>query len=175
MAAPASNKIALSFGWMGSSCWNGGISHGGLEVGVIDLLFQNASTEVSVTIPQDTNCSKVKRFPFTCRKYSQIPMTIDGRTFRPLAQETTPNVVSVTIEKMRNLTIRAGIFEESPHSSYVMDTSGRVTKPLSLLRSNREIHFKLKEELESDQHYTLVIESADKALTARLVKVRAAS
>ena len=172
MAMPATaEKIILNFGWEGPSSWHGGWSHGGLDVGVVDLIFKNAKTHISVHIPDNISTFAVKKLPFTCRRYHETECELKGRKFKPLAQETHPDSLKVTIEQIRNLTIKAGIFEESPHKGpAIMDRFGKMTREKYILRSDREIKLEVPEELEIGQTYTLVFTSNDFSFSARLLK-----
>lgn len=164
-------EIILNFGWEGPTSWRGGPFRGGLDVGVVDLLFKNAKTDISVHIPENISPSTIKKLPFTCRRYQETEMEIRGRKFKPLAQETHPNSLKVTVEQMRHLTIKAGIFEESPHKGpATMDHSGRITYEKRLLRSDREIKLEGSEALEIGQTYSLVVTSNDFSFSARLLK-----
>src|ERR1700722_3150091 len=167
MATPVTGeKIILNFGWQGPSSW-----HGRLDVGVVDLIFKNAKTDISVHIPSDIAPTTVQQFPFTCRKYQESEVEISGRKFKPLLQETHPDSLRVTTEQIHNLRIKAGIFEESPRKGLtMMDRSGQITTEKRLLRSDREVKLKMPEELEIGQTYRLVITSNDLSLEARLVK-----
>lgn len=158
MAAPTTNdKIILNFGWIGSSSWQGGCFRGGLDVGVVDLLFKNAKTEISVNIPDNISVSTIKRLPFTCRK--------------PFAKETHPDSLIITIEKIRSLTVKAGIFEESPiKGPAIMDSLGKTTREKRILRSDREIKLEVPEVMESGQTYSLIVTSNDFSFSARLLK-----
>lgn len=171
MATPATGeKIILNFSWEGPSSCHGGWSHGGLEVGVVDLVFKNAKTDISVHIPDNISVATVKKLPFTCRRYHETECELNGRKFKPLAQETHPDSLKVTIEQIRNLTIKAGIFEESPHTGpAIMDSFGKITREKRVLRSDREIKLEVPEELEIGQTYCLVVSSNNLSLSARLL------
>ena len=129
MAAGVSNeKIIINFGWIGPSSCFGGLSKGGSDVRVVNLIFKNAKTEISVHIPENFTTTTVRKLPFTCRKYHEKECEISGRKFKPLAQETHPELLKVTIEQIGNLTIQAGIFEQSPHKgNAIMDSLGKIT------------------------------------------------
>lgn len=172
MVTPATGEnIILNFGWIGSSSWHGGRSHGGLDIGVVDLVFKNAKTDISVHIPDNISASKVKKLSFTCRRYHELDWEINGCKFKPLAQETHPDLLKVKIEQIRNLTIKAGIFEESSHTDpAIIDSSGKITQEKRVLRSDREIKLEVSEELEIGQKYSLVVTSHDFSLSARLIK-----
>jgi hypothetical protein len=173
MATPATGeKIILNFGWEGPSSWHGGWSHGGLDVGVVDLVFKNAKTEISVHIPDNISLSTVKKLPFTCRRYHETECELNGRKFKPLTQKTYPDSLNVTVEQIHNLTIKAGIFEKSPHKGpAIMDSSsGKITREERVLRSDREIKLEVPKELEMGQTYSLVVTSSDLSLSARLLK-----
>lgn len=153
----AGEKVILNFGWQGPSSWHGGSSHGGLDVGVIDLVFKSSTTRVSVSIPDNISPGSAQKLPFTCRRF--------------LAQETHPDSLKVTAEQILNLTIKAGIFEESPRKgAAIMDSRGQVTREKHILRSDREIELERPEELEAGQTYSLVVTSDDFSLSARLLK-----
>ena len=176
MATPAvGEKIILNFGWEGPSSWHGGWSHGGLDVGVVDLVFKNAKTDISVHIPDNISVSAVKKLPFTCRRYHETECELNGRKFKPLAQETHPDSLKVTIEQICNLTIKAGIFVKSPEKGpAIMDSFGKINREKHVLRSDREIKLKVPEELEMGQTYSLVVSSDDLSLSARLLKEKKA-
>jgi hypothetical protein len=161
-ASITGEKIVLNFGWKGPSSWHGGSSHGGLDIKVVDLLFKDAKTKISVHIPDNISPSTIQKIPFTCRKYD--------------AQETHPDSLKVMVEQIHNLTIKAGIFEESSdNKGPLVDSFGRITREKHMLRSDREIKFKIPEELEIGQTYSLVVTSShDLSLSAQLLKEKRA-
>jgi hypothetical protein len=175
MTTPAIGEmIILNFGWAGPSKWRGGWSHGGLDVGVVDLIFKNAKTDISVHIPDNISPSSVKKLPFTCRRYQEMEWEANGRKFKPLDKETHPSSLKVTMEQIHNLTIKAGFFEESPHKGpAIMDSFGQINREKHAIRSDREIKLEVPEELEMGQTYSLVVTSSDLSLSARLFKERA--
>ncbi|MFZ0565706.1 MAG: hypothetical protein WAM28_05940 [Chlamydiales bacterium] len=165
MATPDTPKIYLNFGWEGPNRWNGGWSHGGSDISVVNLVFKNAKDDISVHIPDNISPSTVQKLPFTYRRYR------DRREFKVLSQETHPSRLSVTIEQIHNLTLKAGIFTESPHRGLaIMGSSGAASHQKRILRSDREIRLELPEELEIGETYTLVVTSNDYSLSARLQK-----
>lgn len=158
LSAPvaASEKIVLNFAWTGPNTWRRGSSCGGLDVRVIDLVFKGATTDISVHLPENINPVAPQKLPFTCRK----PW-----------KETHPDSLCVTTEQIRNLALKAGVFEKGrPISPMVMDSSGRITQQETLRRSDRAIGLEIPEELELGQTYSLVVSSDDLSLSARLVK-----
>lgn len=50
-----SEKIVLNFAWTGPNTWRGGSSRGGLDVRVVDLVFKDATTNISVHLPENIN------------------------------------------------------------------------------------------------------------------------
>ncbi|MBJ7450212.1 MAG: hypothetical protein JHC93_07645, partial [Parachlamydiales bacterium] len=150
---------------------NGGISQGGLEVKVVDLLFKDAKTEISVHLPDNINSSTPQKFPFTCRKYHQTEVEINGRRFKPLLKETTPDLLSVTIDQIRNLKVRAGIFERGrPIGPKIMDSSGKISQQQTVRRSDRDINLEVPKDMEIGQTYSLVVSSIGTSLSACFVK-----
>ncbi len=155
-----SGKVILNFGWKGPSTWRGGWAKGGLDVGVVDLVFKNAKTKISVDIPDNISTTTVRKLPFTCRRYQETELELNGRKFKPIAQETHPESLKVTVEQIQNLTIKVGIFEESPNQGpAVMDSSGKITREKHILRSDTKVNLEVPKELEIGQTYTLVITS----------------
>ena len=151
-----SEKIVLNFAWTGPNTWRGGSSRGGLDVRVVDLVFKGATTGISVHLPENINPVAPQKFSFTCRKSWK---------------ETHPDSLCVTTEQVRNLALKAGVFEKGrPIGPMVMDSSGRITQQQTLRRSDRAIELGLPEELELGQTYSLVVSSDDLSLSARLVK-----
>lgn len=151
-----SEKIVLHFSWRGPNTWRGGSSRGGLDVRVVDLAFKDATTEISVDLPENINPVAPQKFSFTLRKSWK---------------ETHPDSLCVTTEQIRNLALKAGVFEKgSPIGPMVMDSSGRITQQQTLQRSDRAIGLEIPEELELGQTYSLVVSSDDLSLSARLVK-----
>lgn len=146
-------KIGLNFGWEGPSSWHGGRSHGGLDVTVVDLVFKNEKTDISVRIPDNISPATVKKLPFTCQRGHES------------------DSLEVTAEQIHNLTIKAGIFEESPHKGpAIMDSSGKITRETRFLRSDREIELEMPKELERGRTYSLVVRSNDLSLSAHLLR-----
>lgn len=166
-----SEKIILNFRWEGPNSKYGGWQSGGLEVRIVDLLFKDAKTSISVHIPDNLPPNTAQRFSFTCRRYHENECEIGEHKFKPLAKETHPESLRVTVEQIRNLTIKAGFFEESPHKGLaIMDRSGKITREKRVLRSDSEVNLKIPEELEIGEIYTLVVMSNNLSLSARLVK-----
>lgn len=165
------NKIILNFGWTGPSTCNGGWQNDGLDVRVVDLIFKNAKTDISVNIPENISPTRVQKLPFTCRKYQETEITLNHRKFKPLASETHPDFLKVSIEQIQNLKIKAGFFEESPNQGpSIMDRSGKITREKRVLRSDSEVKLEIPKDLEVGQSYTLVITSDDLSLSASLQK-----
>lgn len=161
MASTAtSEKIVLNFAWTGPNTWHGGSSRGGLDVGVVDLVFEGAKTAISVHLPSDINPQNPRKFSFTCRKPDR-------------AQETHPQQLSVSIDQVHHLTVRAGMFKKGrPIGPIILDQeTGQVTQQQTVRRSNRDVQLEIPKELEPGQIYSLLIASSkDLHLSARLVK-----
>lgn len=165
------SSIIINFGWKGPNTWRGGWTKGGLDAKVVDLLFKDAKTEISVHIPDHISPEKVQKLPFTCRRYHDKESNLNGRKFKLLDKETHPQLLKITAQQVRNLTIKAGIFEKSPRQGPpTMDSSGRITREEYVLRSDREIKLQVPSDLEIGKTYCLEITSKDFSFEARLVK-----
>ncbi|MCB1112675.1 MAG: hypothetical protein H7A37_05685 [Chlamydiales bacterium] len=163
------NTIIISFAWEGPNTWRGGVSHGGLDVRVVDLKFKDAKTKISIHLPQDINPSTAEKYSFTCYRYHD---QTEDRNVKPLLKETNPQQLKVTIEQIRNLVIQAGFFEKGrPIGPKIMNSvTGEITQQQTVLKSDRKVELELPEELEIDQTYTLVVTSRELSLSARLIK-----
>jgi len=151
-----SGNIILNFYWNGPKTFRGGALAGGLEVGVVDLKFQNSKTEISVNIPDRILTSSPQKLKFSCRKSFKV---------------TTPDSLIVPIEKVQNLILKAGYFEKGrPIGPKIMDSMGRITQQQTLRRSDRTVKLDVLEELEEGQTYNLVVTSKELSLSACLVK-----
>lgn len=149
MAAPSS-IIRLNFGWKGPNRKDGGWQKGGLDVGVVDLVFKNAiKTEISVSLPWGIAPAITQGFRFTMR---------DCNGTFPV--ETHPDSLLIPKEEIQALVINLGIFEKSSvEGPAVMDSSGKVTRELRVFRSDRQISFVAPKDLEAGGTYRLVITS----------------
>src|SRR3990167_5565016 len=156
VSVATSGKIVLNFAWTGPNTWRGGSSYGGIDVRVVGLVFKGATTNISVHLPENINPVAPQKFSFTCHKS---------------CKETHPDSLCVTTEQVRNLTLKALVFEKGrPIGPMVMDSSGRITQQTTLRRSDRAIGLEIPEELELGQTYNLVVSSDDLSLSACLVK-----
>lgn len=177
MATPSTSstsdaKIIINFGWEGPTSRYGGLSRGGLDIRVVDLVFKGSKIDISVNIPQDLPPS-FRKLPFTCRRYQETETVIEGRSFKPLDKETHPDLLKVSLAKIKegDLTLIAGIFEPSPRLGHAfMDGSGKIFREKRVLRSNREIKLEIPENLEADQVYNLFVKSTEFTFSACLVR-----
>jgi hypothetical protein len=159
MSTPSVNeKIIINFGWQGPTARDvESYEDSSLYVKNVTLGFKNATTAVSVRIPENISPNTVRRIPFTCQKIS--------------GQETHPDFLQVTIERIRNLTISARISEEIPRGPSIVESSGRIRREKhSNGEWDRAIPLEVPEELEIGQTYSLVVTSDDLSLSARLLK-----
>ena len=171
-ATTTREKIVLNFAWTGPNRWNGGSSLSGLDVRVVDLVFEGAKIDISVHLPENINSVALQKLPFTCRRYHETERELSGRRFKPLAEETNHDSLYVTTEQVHNLTVRVGFFEKgTPIGPMVMDPSGKITQQQTVRRSDRDVRLQIPEEWEPGQTYNLVVSSdANLSLSARLVK-----
>lgn len=178
MATPASfstsdAKIIINFGWEGKTRRYGGLSRGGLEIRVVDLVFNGGKIDISVDIPQNLPPS-FRKLPFTCRRYLETERVIRGRSVRMIDKETYPDLLKVSLKKFiteGELTLKAGIFEPSPQQGpTIIDESGKFVRENRVIRSDREIKLEIPENLEADQIYTLFVKSTKFTFSACLVK-----
>jgi hypothetical protein len=170
MAAVANDKIIVNFGWKGPSSWHGGALQGGLDIGVVQLFSPLITSGVSISIPDGISPEVHRCLPFTVRKYSVLP---NGHNM--LSSESQPQSLILKIDQVKNLTLKAGVFEKSPHSGpSVMDSSGKVTQELRLLRSDRDVPLVLPSNFEIGATYCLQVTSgAGLTIKAALVKEEA--
>lgn len=173
MSTPSTNnKVPVCFYWVGSNTWNGGWSKGGLDAKVIDLIFQGSKTSVSVSIPDGMTATDSRKLSFTCRKYGEQEVELNGRKFKPLIKESAPDLLNLTVDQILNLTLKIGIFEESPNKGpSVVDRTGKITQEKRVLRSDRAIALALPESFEPGKIYKLTVTAKDFSFSADLQKV----
>lgn len=135
--------ILFTCEWRGPNNNGKFFSQGSLHTKLVRLNFQNAKTRISIQIPQNISPSTPQRLSFTCR--------------HPNNEETYPDTLSVTIEKMRGLKIQACIDE--------------VAQRGPTIRSEREIPLQSPNNFEAGQTYHLVLSSDDFSLSATLIKL----
>ena len=95
VSAAASDKVVLNFYWIGPTTHLGSSDS---TIKTIDLVFQGAKTQISVTIPEDIATNRLQKLSFTCRKTE--PVVSKKRTAS----------LCVTVEQVRNLTLNGGVF-----------------------------------------------------------------
>ncbi len=175
MTATSSNVI-INFAWKGPASWGGPTEEGGCFVGIVDLKIKDAKTEVSVHIPHyDISADKIHKFAFHCIKYGDQTNVFHGQAFKNVLKESYPDLLKLKVEQVKNLTLKAGLFEESPRKGPLsMDTvTGKITQQTYVVRNDHAVKLTLPENLEIGQTYCLMIRSASAEfadLSATLVK-----
>lgn len=153
--------IILTPFFEGSNTLGGGIEGGSLAVLVVDLLIKEATTKVFVKLKEHTRADEIpQKMQFTCVKNGI---------------QTHPSALKLSIDQIKNLTIRIGIFEKgAPIGPRVMDAvTGKVSQQQLLIRSDEVIPLVLPERLESYEKYRLTVSSDDFKFTARMEKEEA--
>lgn len=154
-------SIMFTFGWQGPNRYGKGWADNGLDTTLVNLVFENAKTKISVRIPENISPAVPQQLSFTCRRFN-------GKFCE---SESNPDILKVAIEKIRGLKILAAIDELSPHTGpRIMDSQGRITAERRILRSERQVPLQLPEDLEAGQTYNLVVTSNDYSFSAALVK-----
>jgi hypothetical protein len=162
--------IIMNFRWKGPNRTDGGWSKGGLDVKIVDLVFENAKTDISVHLSDDLPSSTSRTFPFTCRRYHETENEIRGHKFKSLAKETHPDSLKVRLEQIDGLTLKARFFEKSPNRGPAMcdSSTGKIKYEKRILRTDEKIELEVPKLLEAGATYTLVVKSDDLSLSARL-------
>lgn len=94
--AASDDRIALTCAWHGPSS----ITKGQLWCGVVEVLFKNLKTAISIEIPEEI-ADKQRPLPFTCRRGDATPSH--------------PDVVRISIAHFKSLnSVQAGYFEQTP-------------------------------------------------------------
>lgn len=149
-------KISINFGWQGPSCQGGGWANGGLDVNIVDLQFQSVITAVSVLIPNNIPPGVLQKIPFNfCINLNQLR---DGSKVVKTI-ETRRDLLDVSVERMRNLTLRAGFLQRNPNDR------------LNSTRTNIDVPLNLPEQLVAGQTYRLVVKANEHLfLSASLIE-----
>lgn len=155
--AAETNTIQVSFYWQ---CQQKRSQN--TNVGVVDLLFKNTTSEVSVSIPDQIDPRVMRRLNFTCRGHYPNGW---------LASEKKADSLVVTINQIKNLKVVAGLFEEYTNPFMrVRDLSGRETAEKRLRRTDDDVQMEQPQELEIGKSYRIVFTSNERGMSAQLVK-----
>ncbi len=160
-SAATSGKIFLNFEWEGPSVWRGGISHGGLEIKVADLIFNPTNSQTS---EKRYNVHLPDRF------HPETPAKI---CITPYRASNALNIDSlhVTIARVRSLVLNLGVFERGPsYGPSVLHPDGTVTRGETVRRSDRRVEIKLPKDIDQEGVYTLRVTSNDFNFRAELIK-----
>jgi hypothetical protein len=137
-------KISINFGWQGPNRQAGGWANGGLDVNVVDLQFQDVRTDVRVPIPYNIPPAILQKIPFNCQINLNQPR-IGSKVVKNI--ETQRDLLDVSIERMRTLTLRAGFLQRDPNNR------------LNSVRIDLDVPLALPEELVAGQTYCLVLKA----------------
>ncbi len=156
-------KITLDCFWNGPNKLDGGWTQGGLDVGVIDLIFQNSQSTFSVNLPPNLPTTKPTKVSFVMRKPSKFVL------------ETHPDKLQVTIEKLSGLTLKVGYIDKSPKSGNIktLHPNGQWESNLIARRTDSPLKLKMPDEWIAGEHYHLYISSSENLeLRAQIVKAK---
>jgi hypothetical protein len=149
-------KISINFGWQGPNKQDGGWTNGGLNVNVVDLQFQDVRTDVSVLIPDNIQPGMLQKIPFHCRINLNQPRD-GGKVVKTI--EARRDLFDVSIERVQNLTLRAGFLQRNPNDR------------LNFTRSNLDVPLTLPEQLVAGKTYLLVVKADEHLfLSASLIE-----
>jgi hypothetical protein len=136
--------IGLNFAWEGPNTKNGGIFCGGSQVKVIDFLFEEVEEIVCVRLPPNINPKEPKNLSFT--------RIINWKDF-------TSNLIYVTEDQIRNLTLQAGVLHARTY--HKIKTPKRKDTPIALT---------IPKDLKLQNLYTLLVSSTNLSFQASLQK-----
>lgn len=168
MAASIGDKIILNFSWKGPTKWQG-VSN----IEAINLLFKGSQTQIRINLPEMLSppSTTFQKFPFSCREYVRTDVESDGTKVIYLSEPRQHDLLKVTVEQIRDLTLTATIFEESSSKrSAIMDSSGGIIPEKSVIRSEKEVKLEVPELVESGQIYSLRVTTDDTSISASLQK-----
>ncbi len=142
-------SVPISFGWTGPTS----AYQGQLNIRVVDLAFKDEKTNLFVKIPENLPPLEISSLNFTERP------VLKGRAVTLLGREALKETLDLTIEQIRNLTLKAGLFEDN-------------TKMGIVIRSDREIPLTLPKKFETGKTYRLLVTSDELSLQAQLITDR---
>lgn len=166
------SSIWINFGYRGPCSYNGGYHNGGIDVRVVDLVFENAKMKICVHIPKTVNPRQINELPFCCHRYEEVKNKGYSINCPIIIKETHPETLQVTMEQIRNLKLVAGLYEEVENKRMIFkDSFGNVTYEKGALRTDCPVALEIPENLENDNDYVLVVTSQNQAsLSAHLVR-----
>ncbi len=151
-------NIRINFWFEGSNTFKGGIEHGGSAALVVDLIIKDFRAKINMKIPKDIKAiDEPKQLIVTC---------IKNRV------KTHPDPLGLSVEQIKNLAVRIGIFTKGEPDEVDAKT-GNVPKQPVLIRNDVKVPLTLPESFELYQRYRLVISSKDFKFTARMEKEEA--
>ncbi len=154
---PTSSPIVLFFKWEGP-CSSHNMQR---DVGVVDLIFKNTKDQVSVSIPEKGSSHQKQFLPFTLRSIHPVHPLLN--------KERSSEALQLTIEQIKNLTLKAGIVEQSSKKGpATLDANGKVIHQIFFERYDLEMEIEFPETLEEGQSYCLTVNSEENDLTAKL-------
>ena len=163
--AANSDKIPVSFAWQGPNRLNETSSCGYLDIREVVFLFEGAQTKVTVALPENIQPVEAKKFPFKCSRYNETE----------IVRETFPNALSLTVEQIQKLTVKAGFFKKGAIIETI-DAQGReVSQTQTFVRTDRSAVLERPEKIKIGETYTIVVSSNHDVLSARFIKETEAS
>lgn len=171
IASLRDDRIMLHFAWIGSNAWHES-NPDNSDIRVIDLLFNNTKTEVSVDLPEKVNAAAFQKFPFTCRKYQETEEKIGGLLVRPLEKETHPSSLYVAIEQIYDLVIRVGVFVKgnSIGPTTTDPITGKIFQQQVVQKTDKDIKLEMLKPLEKGRSYLLLVSSHNRVISAHLIE-----
>jgi hypothetical protein len=155
---PDDSPITLSCAWIGNHK-----SNEALRISTIDLIFKGVRSDLSIQVPKKTDQEEVRNIPFTRQIKGESGDVLDKIECA---------AVKLTIGQIRNLTLRAGFFAESPLlGAPIRDGEGRTLGyEKRMIRSYRPVECKIPQELQGWGEYSLQIAPRGLDLNAEIVK-----
>lgn len=166
-AGVSNGRARLNFGWEGPTTWhNCGVNL--KRVAAIELTFDGAATQIGVDLPVNINPDTPKSLRFTCLK----PSTTEGKDENSERTKTNPDVLSVTLQRMRTLRVTAIFYTYELFTLPICIDALTHEKiiPVSLRQQDKSVSLEIPQNLVAGKLYQLVVSSNGHLLSARFVE-----
>ncbi|SRR5581483_1321115 len=165
-SANACGNIRLNFYWTGERELCGGLSKGGYDVCELKLKFnEDQNVQYVVSLPEEGLFNRTAiKLPFTLiHDRGEIRMPLTGLRVRNVNRQTL-DALEIPVEKIRHLTIKAGILQISPDAGpTIMDVSGTLTQEMRAFKTYEEIELAIPTELKENGTYGVIFGSTSTA------------
>lgn len=167
----ARNNVVLSVAWkegVSKICY--GEKNETFTIKMIQLIFENCVTEITVDIPENISSDKKTNLKFRFRQYQEKKVEVNGFRFQPIAKESYPKTIYAEIKQVQELKMKvAGSIPKNEVAEG--EKSETLPDETTAFSMDHAVIFEVPKDIEKGKRYCIEISSNGKLpLTAKLVK-----